>query len=133
MKTTLDKKSYLIGILMGAMIGIGGGYLIAIFQGLHHMGSEQRSEVAISIAALRKLEKSDTESTSRLLRLVIANNYLEHTNMKNSWLMRKAYQNPKLISDVEIAADELPSLKQTIEEQRAKREFEEPNRVPGSN
>ena len=70
MKSKLDKRSYLIGIFMGVMIGIGCGYMIAIFQGLHQLGADQASEVSLSIAALRKLEKNDTESASKLLRLV---------------------------------------------------------------
>ena len=113
---------------MGVMIGIGGGYMISIYQGLHHLGAEQTNEVGLSIAALRKLEKNDTESASKLLRLVIADNYLQHVNMTNSWWMRTAYRNPKLINQVEMAADDLPNLKQTIQEQRAKRirEAEQP-------
>ena len=55
MKRKLDRRSYLIGILMGVMIGIFGGYLIAISQGLHRLGSEQDGEVVLAIAALRKL------------------------------------------------------------------------------
>ena len=119
---------------MGAMIGIGGGYLIAIFQWLHHRGSEQSSEVVMSIATLRKLEKSDTESACRLLRIVIADNYLQHTDVTNSWWMCIVYRNSELISQVEMAADELPSLKQAIEEQRAKRElFKMPNNTRPDN
>ncbi len=102
---------------MGVMIGIGGGYIIAIYQGFNQLGVDQTSEVSISIAALRKLEKNDTESASMLLRLVIADSYLDHSNMSNSWRFRS----PELINQVEKAADEMPRLMQTIKEQRAKR------------
>lgn len=121
LRPKIDKFSYFLGISMGVMIGIVGGYLISIVQGLHQMGFEDSKEVSLSLAVLRKFEKNDTEAVPKLLRLIIADRYLEHTNMTNSWWMRTAYQSPKLINQVEKTADEQPSLKDTIKERRAQR------------
>jgi len=120
MKWKLDRRSYLLGILIGAMAGIGAGYMIALTQGIHRIGSDEDVEVALGIATLRKLEKNDVSSASRLLRHVIASKYLEHSRMADSRWSLVSNLNPTLINRVEAAANELPGLRQAIEEERTK-------------
>lgn len=109
-----EKRSYLLGILTGFMVGIGAGYILALRAGFDRLGTEVNGEVTLSIAVLRKLGKNDVEAASRLLRNTVAADYHFRVSEKGNWLTGASGLNSMAIDSVNKAADEMPELKQAI-------------------
>lgn len=111
-----EKRSYFIGILMGVMIGVGIGFIVSLKAGFDRFGNQRNGEVTLSVAVLRKLKGNDVESASRLLRKVIAINVHADVSEDGNWLSSGTGLDQKAIDLVNKAADEMPELKQAIEE-----------------
>jgi len=126
MKWKLHRVSYLLGILMGICLGVGIGFMSAVLDGVHRIGTNQEGEVVLGIAALRKLETNDVASAQRVLQRIVADDYLDQIEKKEPWLIQAAYRNSKVIERVEKAAKELPSLADAIEERKNRRATNKP-------
>lgn len=121
MKWKPERSSYLLGVFGGISIGVAGGYAIALRQVVGRLESDRIQTVSLSISALRKLEKSDAESASRLFRLTIASEYYEFLTKSDDWWINHSRLRSHLILEVRNAADELPGLKQALEDEARKR------------
>lgn len=106
---------------MGVGLGIGVGYLCAVLQGVHRLGTDNESELALGIAAMRKLDANDTAGAQQVLQWVVADDYLNQIERKGPWWFRSAYGNSRLVDQVEKAAKDLPGLAKAIEERRTSR------------
>lgn len=106
---------------MGVCLGIGVGYMCAVLQGVHRLGTDKEGEVVLGIAALRKLDANDTTGAQQVLQWIVADNYLDQFERKESWWFQAAYRNSMLVERVEKAAQDLPGLAAAIEERRKKR------------
>jgi len=126
MKWKLHRVSYLLGILMGICLGVGIGFMSAVLDGVHRIGTNQEGEVVLGIAALRKLETNDVASAQRVLQRIVADDYLDQIEKKEPWLIQAAYRKSKVIERVEKAAKELPSLADAIEERKNRRATNKP-------
>ncbi len=121
MNPKLHRRSYLIGTLMGVGLGIGVGYLCAVLQGVHRLGTDNESEVALGIAAMRKLDANDTAGAQQVLQWVVADRYLNQIEEEEPLWFQAAYRNSRSVEQVEKAAKDLPGLAKAIEERRTSR------------
>lgn len=106
---------------MGVCLGVGVGYIIALVQCVHRMGTDKEGEVVLGIAALRKLETNDTAGAKNVLHWVVADDYLDQIQKKEPWWFQAANYNPNLEERVEKAARDLPGLEAAIEERKKKK------------
>ena len=121
MKWKLHRLSYLIGILMGVCLGIGVGYMCAILQGVHRIGTDKEGEVVLGIAALRKLDTNDMTGAQQVLQWIVADHYLDQIEKKEPWWFQAAYRNSRLVERVEKAAKDLPGLAAAIDERKKRK------------
>jgi hypothetical protein len=121
MKWKLHRRSYLAGILMGVCLGTGVGYICAVLQSVHSLGTDQEGEVVLGIAALRKLETNDVTGAQHVLQWIVAENYLDHIEKRDPWWLQAAYRNSKVVERVERAAKDIPGLAAAIQERKKKK------------
>lgn len=103
---------------MGVCLGITVGYMCAVLQDVHSIGTDKEGEVVLGIAALRKLDTNDTDGAKQVLQWIVADRYLDQIETKEPWWFQSAYRNSRLVERVEKAAKNLPDLAAAIEERK---------------
>jgi hypothetical protein len=106
---------------MGVCLGTGVGYICAVLQSVHSLGTDQEGEVVLGIAALRKLETNDVTGAQHVLQWIVAENYLDHIEKRDPWWLQAAYRNSKVVERVERAAKDIPGLAAAIQERKKKK------------
>lgn len=97
--------------------------------GAFNLGAGKESEVVLGLATLRKLETDDVAGARKLIRTIVADDYLDQIEKTEPWWFQAASHHSRIVERVGIAAKELPSLAAAVEQRKEKRATDKQGRL----
>mgnify|MGYP001569113732 FL=1 len=124
----LEKKSYLLGLLIGMVMGVlPVGFFVWMiasnFHDVRQMSAAEEAQVRLSISVLEHLETNDVAFLQRYLPKYLAVTYLAHaTDFDSTWTLRHFYKSSDITQCVAEASMRIPRLALQIEKYRNERQ-----------